>query len=275
LGEQIASPAARFIQWRATLRANPVLSREPAQLYSVVVAYLPRNQAPEVTSVAALPPGVALQELPLAVDPSIASSGLDPQLFGVALSAPPRRFFQKGSRSLVWQASDPNDDSLVFRLYYRTVGDHNWHMLADNVTQTYYSIDGNRLPDGSYLFKVEASDLPGNPGDAALTSEFVTTVVEIDNTPPAIKTGQPTTSGQTTEILFDVSDSTSRVVRGEYSVDGGPWQLVFPQDGIADSSRESYKIRVTFTKTGEHVIAFRAADSSSNVGTSKVTVSLP
>lgn len=275
LGEQISSPPARFIQWRATLRAQPGQTDEKAQLHSVVVAYLPRNQAPEVISINALPPGVALQEMPLAVDPSIASSGLDPQLFGVALNVPPRRFFQKGARSLVWQASDPNDDSLVYRLYYRTVGDTNWHQLADNLAQTYYTIDGNRLPDGSYLFKAEASDSPSNPQAIALTADAVTDVIEIDNSPPAIKTGQPVTTGHTTELVFDVHDTTSRVVRAEFSVDGGPWQLVFPQDGIADSGTESYKVTVAFTTAGEHVIAFRAADSSSNVGTSKVTIAVP
>jgi hypothetical protein len=31
----------------------------------------------------------------------------------------------------------------------------------------------------------------------------------------------------------------------------------------------------TFEKPGEHVIAFRCSDASSNVGTSKVTLSLP
>jgi hypothetical protein len=30
---------------------------------------------------------------------------------------------------------------------------------------------------------------------------------------------------------------------------------------------------VTFDKPGEHVIAFRCSDASSNVGTSKVTIS--
>lgn len=274
-GEQISSPRARFIQWRATLRAQSAQTSEKARLHSVVVAYLPRNQAPEVTSISALPPGVALQEMPLAVDPSIASSGLDPQLFGVAVNVPPRRFFQKGSRSLFWQASDPNDDSLVYRLYYRTIGDSGWHLLADNFGQTYYTIDGNRLPDGTYLFKVEASDSLSNPEAIALAADCTTEPVEIDNTPPVVNTGQPITTGQTTELVFDVHDTTSRVVRGEYSVDGGPWQLIFPQDGIADSAAESYKVAVTFTRKGEHVIAFRAADSSSNVGTSKVTVAAP
>jgi hypothetical protein len=274
LGDQITSPRARFIQWRATLRSTAAgqAAQAAAQLQSVVVAYLPRNQAPEIATVSVLAPGIALQEMPLAIDPSITSSGLDPQLFGVVASVPPRRFFQKGARSLTWTASDPNDDSLVYALMYRTVGDNQWHLLADNISQPYYTIDGNRLPDGSYLFKVQASDAPGNPAGLALKHEKATDAVEIDNTPPSIKVTGPVMNAQTAEVTFDVSDTTSRVVRGEYSVDGGQWLLIFPADGIADSSRESYKVSVAFDKPGEHVIAFRCADSSSNVGTSKVTM---
>ncbi|HUK89573.1 MAG TPA: WD40 repeat domain-containing protein, partial [Blastocatellia bacterium] len=178
-GAQIASPTARFIQWRAILTA-PRGSRSavprggsvgvagadggwttpggaaesPSSLQSVTVAYLPKNQAPDIASVTTLPPGVALQEMPVTIDPSVISSGLDPALFGVALNIPPRRFFQKGARSLTWQASDPNDDTLVYEVFYRSVGDSDWRLLAENLTQPYYTIDGNRLPDGAYVFKV-------------------------------------------------------------------------------------------------------------------------
>lgn len=308
-GDQIASPRARFIQWRAVLRnsaqagspravlqpvasktntgegkdkknqsgsaasvaANPVSS---AQLESVVIAYLPRNQAPDISTVTILPPGVAFQETPLSIDPAIVSSGLDPQLFGVVASVPPRRFFQKGARTINWQTSDPNDDTLVYNLFYRTLGDNEWHMLADDLSQTYYTIDGNRLPDGTYFFRVTASDAPGNPPGLALTDEKITGAVEIDNTPPSIKLAGPSVTGQAAEVTFDVTDQTSRIVRGEYSIDGGLWQLIFPVDGIADSAHESFKVRATFDKPGEHIIAFRCADSSSNVGTSKVTVTV-
>jgi hypothetical protein len=75
-------------------------------------------------------------------------------------------------------------------------------------------------------------------------------------------------------VDFDATDVTSRIVRGEYSVDGGTWQLIYPADGIADSSHESFKVKVTFDKPGEHLIAFRCADSSSNVGTAKVTATV-
>lgn len=285
-GDQISSPRARFIQWRAVLRSTPAASASTArsgigtkpaagpQLQSVVVAYLPRNQAPDIASVSVMAPGVAFQEMPLAVDPSIASSGLDPQLFGVIMNVPPRRFFQKGARTLAWQATDPNDDTLAYKVFYRTLGESEWHVLAANLPQNYYTIDGNRLPDGTYLFKIIATDEPGNTKELALADEQVTDPIEIDNTPPAIKVTGPSIAGQTAEVLFDATDLTSRIVRGEYSVDGGTWQLIFPEDGIADSSHESFKVRVIFDKPGEHLIAFRCADSSSNVGTAKVTATV-
>lgn len=304
-GDQVTSPRARFIQWRAVLRngaqagspdrgGQAVAARvsigagkdkknqdgtspsvaSSAQLESVVIAYLPRNQAPDISSVTVLPPGVSFQETPMSIDPSIASSGLDPQLFGLVASVPPRRFFQKGARTVNWQTSDPNDDTLVYNLHYRTLGDNEWHLLASNLSQSYYTIDGNRLPDGTYFFKVVASDAPSNPSGLALTDEKITGAVEIDNTPPSIKLTGPSVTGQTAEVTFDVTDLTSRIVRGEYSIDGGAWQLMFPVDGIADSARESFKVRAAFDKPGEHVIAFRCADSSSNVGTSKVTATV-
>src|SRR5205085_6614355 len=127
-GDPINSPHARFIQWRAVLRSaattaagNTAASNLSARLQSVVVAYLPRNQAPDITSATVLPQGIALAEQPLAIDPSISSSGLDPQLFGLTASVPPRRFFQKGARTLTWQATDPNDDTLNYKVMYRTI----------------------------------------------------------------------------------------------------------------------------------------------------------
>ena len=50
--------------------------------------------------------------------------------------------------------------------------------------------------------------------------------------------------------------------------------MIFPVDGIADSAHESFKVKAKFDKPGEHLIAFRCADSSSNVGTAKVTATV-
>lgn len=283
-GEAISSPRARFIQWKATLKNSAPTSgstksnaaatntNAKAKLEAVTIAYLQRNQAPEISAINVFPPGVALQELPSGIDPSILSSGLDPQLFGFSGNIPPRRFFQKNARTITWSASDANDDTLIYNLFYKTLGDNSWHLLAEDLRQNYYTLDGSRLADGTYYFKVVASDALENPEDVALKSERATDTIEIDNTAPVIKAGQPVTNGNAVEVIFDATEATGRIVKGEYSIDGGQWKLIFPVDGIADSAKESFKVKATFEKSGEHVIAFRCADSSANVGSGKVTV---
>ncbi|MGH8773538.1 MAG: hypothetical protein ACREV2_20540, partial [Burkholderiales bacterium] len=87
-GNQISSPRARFIQWRATLRsAAPAASQ--TWMEDVSVAYLPRNVAPEVLSISALPVGIGLQSVvQMQMDPNVESSGLDPSIFGAAQQVP-------------------------------------------------------------------------------------------------------------------------------------------------------------------------------------------
>src|SRR5262249_22100175 len=105
-GNQISSPRARFIQWRTTLRA-PAGSGQATLLEDVSLAYMQRNVAPEVISITTLPIGVGLQSMPqVPTDPNIESSGLDPSLFGMVAQVPPRRLFQRGARSIQWQAED-------------------------------------------------------------------------------------------------------------------------------------------------------------------------
>ena len=58
-GAQITSPRARFIQWRAVLRA-PATAGSETRMEDINVAYLPRNVAPEVLSITTLPIGVGL-----------------------------------------------------------------------------------------------------------------------------------------------------------------------------------------------------------------------
>src|SRR5262249_31434354 len=122
-GNQISSPRARFVQWRATLRTAGTTDA-PSWVEDVSVAYLPRNVAPEVLSITALPVGVGLQQIAqVGVDPSVESSGLDPSLFGPIAQVPPRRFYQRGARSFQWQAEDRNSDTLEYLIYYRALNE--------------------------------------------------------------------------------------------------------------------------------------------------------
>lgn len=269
-GSAVTSPPARFLQWRATLKRD--IGAAPF-LDSVTLAYLPRNVAPVVTSLSVLPSGVGLQEQPQQpIDPGILSSGLNPAIFGFSSSIPPRKVFQKGARSLQWSATDGNGDDVSYSVYYRGANESAWHPLALNLKSNYYTVDADALADGTYVFKVVASDLPNNPSARALTGERTSDPIEVDNTPPVVKAEPARIDGRNVTVLFSASDATSTIKRTEYSVNGGAWQLLFPEEGISDSRSERYLLRVQFASDGEHTIALRSADQNLNVGSAKVVV---
>jgi len=272
-GAQISSPKARFIQWRALLRATGNGRGEP-RLDDVSVAYLPRNVAPEVLAITALPPGVALQQqIQVPVDPNIESAGLDASMFGLIAQAPPRRVYQKGARALQWQAEDRNGDALEYSVYYRSLNETTFRMLKEHIRENFFTVDGASLADGRYVFKVVVSDVLDNPPGYALTGERLSEPVDIDNTPPVVRlNGQPQIAGEHVHAVFDVEDATGRIKRADVSVDGGPWHEEFPDDGIADSRRERYSLDLVIVGPGEHTISVRAFDNSNNVGNASVTI---
>ncbi len=272
-GSQITSPKARFIQWRASLRGASAGGRDDSTLEDVSLAYLPRNVAPEVLAISILPAGVALQQqLQIQVDPNIEAAGLDVSLFGMVAQAPPRRLFQRGARSLQWQAEDRNGDTLEYAVYYRSFSENTFRLLKEHLRETFYTVDGAALSDGRYVFRVVASDALDNTPGNALSSDRVSEAVEIDNAPPMIRQfGQLQTNGDRARAVFDIEDANGRIRRADISVDGGPWREVFPDDGIADSAKERYSLDLTVAGGGEHTISLRAFDNSNNAGNISVT----
>jgi sugar lactone lactonase YvrE len=272
-GNQISSPRARFIQWRATVRASGSTST-PSWVEDVSVAYLPRNVAPEVLSITALPIGVGLQQMAqVAVDPNVESSGLDPSVFGPVAQVPPRRFYQRGARSFQWQAEDRNGDTLEYSIYYRALNEQTFRLLKDKLRDNFYTIDGATLADGRYIIKVVASDAPDNPPGQKLTGERLSEPIDIDNTPPVVKVvGQPQLTRDTVRVVFSVDDATGKIKKADASLDGASWTPVFPDDGIADSGHEVYTVEFGSLGPGEHTISLRTFDTSGNIGTLSVTV---
>ncbi|MDX6528700.1 MAG: hypothetical protein QOH41_990 [Blastocatellia bacterium] len=270
-GSQISSPKARFIQWRAVLRG--ALQNQP-ELDDVSVAYLPRNVGPEVLSITILPSGVALlPQLQIPVDPNIEASGLDASIFGMVVQAQPRRVYQRGARALQWVGEDRNNDALEYTVYYRALNETTFRLLKDHIRETFYTVDGASLADGRYVFRVLASDRLDNPPGFALSGERVSEPVDVDNTPPVVRSsGPPQIAGDRVRVNFEVEDATGRIKRADVSVDGGAWHEVFPDDGIADSPRERYSLDLAIAGPGEHTVSLRAFDNSNNLGNVSVTI---
>ena len=71
---------------------------------------------------------------------------------------------------------------------------------------------------------------------------------------------------------MDASDAASPLRRSEYTVDAVAWIPLAAADGVIDSPRERFTVRLENVAPGEHVVVVRAADSAGNVGLAKVVL---
>jgi hypothetical protein len=279
-GEPIASPNARYLQWRAVFTtagsAGPVLT-------SVTTAYLPRNLRPEVSTITVHPPGTVFQrpfstgEMEIAGFEDNSADGRPSSQAGSAGgqsgSAPAlgRRIYQKGLQTFVWKAEDENEDRLQFDVLYRREGETTWKALHRALTDPIFVWDTTSVPDGTYFVKVAASDAPSNSPGAALIGELESVGFDIDNTAPRIEAHPAARTGTKTTIAFAVSDNQSPVQRVEYSLDASRWRVAYPKDGIPDSRLEEFEVTLDQSEAGRSVI-IRATDAMNNVATAVAEV---
>jgi hypothetical protein len=276
-GEQIVSPNARYLQWRAVLAAHN--SSQLPVLTSVTTAYLPRNLRPEISSITVHPAGTVFQrpfstgELEIAGFEDNTSDGRaqsQPAASASAQAGPGpslgRRIYQKGLQTFVWKADDENDDRLQFDVMYRREGEAGWKALHRGLTDPIFVWDTTSVPDGTYFIKVAASDAPSNSPGTALVGEFESVSFDIDNTAPKIDVLPSARAEPRTTIAFVVRDDQSSVQRVEYSLDASRWRVVYPKDGIPDSRREEFEVSLDATESGRSVI-IRATDAMNNVST--------
>lgn len=267
-GAQIASPKAKYLQWRAVFQGS-------GKLHEVNVSFLTRNIAPEVLSIQVLPTNVGLvANPPMQIDPNIEFSGLDLSVFGIQIAPiPPRRVFQRGAKALQWTAEDRNGDKLLYDVYYREVGETDFKLLKENLTDNFYTIDGQALADGRYEVKIVVKDSLSNPANLTLSGEKISEPFDIDNTPPTISLiGNPTITDDKARVVFEASDAVSFIVRAEFSVNGGEWQNIYADDGISDSPKERYTIEIPVKAAREDSVILRVFDANGNAGSALVRI---
>jgi sugar lactone lactonase YvrE len=280
-GEQIASPNARYLQWRAVLTGDNASS---PILTSVTAAYLPRNLRPEVNAITIHPPGTVFQRPFSTNDTEIAgfedntSDGRQPspaQASPTGAAPPPpilgRRIYQKGLQTIVWKAEDDNGDRLQYDVSYRREGETAWKVLKRAIWDPIFVWDTTSVPDGTYLIRVSASDAPSNAPATALTGDMESVTFDIDNTPPRIEAQPATRNGTRATLTFAVRDEQSAVQRVEYSLDASRWRIVYPKDGIPDSRREEFEVAIDDIEGGRSVI-IRATDAMNNIATAVAAI---
>jgi hypothetical protein len=82
----------------------------------------------------------------------------------------------------------------------------------------------------------------------------------------------PQRSGSRLEVAFEAVDAASPLRRCEFSLDAGPWVPMEAADGIIDSPRERFLLRLDNLTPGEHLVVVRALDAANNAGLAKVVV---
>lgn len=275
-GGRVASPPARFIQWRATLKASAE-GRSP-ELEAVDVAYLPKNVAPVVSLIEITPANYRFPAQTLSLTPSTSLSlpplGKPAPKTAPSLSSdssPSSMQYAKGFLGARWAATDENQDSLLFSVYIRGLNETTWKLLKDQIKDRYLSWDSTAFPDGEYRLRIVATDAPSNPPAQALTAELVSEPFDIDNTPPVISGLAVAPAGGKLEVRWRAADAFSVIEKAEYSVNGGDWMVVEPTTRLSDSREHDYLL-VLEQVPGERTIAVRVTDAADNQAVAKVVI---
>jgi sugar lactone lactonase YvrE len=282
-GGTVTSPAARFVQWKATLTG---VGGASPQLNSVSVAYLPKNVEPRIDRIEVTPanykfpaPASAAATQTLNLSPLTLSPQNRPAARIESATAPfempatntPSMQYAKGALGARWMAGDPNGDSLMYTVEIRGVNETEWKPLKDKLTEKYYSWDTTAFPDGEYRLRITASDAPSNPPGEALSSSLESETFLIDNTPPKISGLAVARNGAKLQVRWHAADALNNLTKAEYSLDGGDWMVVAPVSGISDSQELDYSLTLD-AAPGEHTIAVRVEDAYDNQATDKAVV---
>jgi outer membrane protein assembly factor BamB len=263
----VTSPPGRYIQWKLTM---PKPATEMT-VDAVTIAFVNRNVAPMIDSLAVQDPAVVFLSGAYPASPQVVEA-TNPDEYGIfsSLDTPRekadqgKRVFRKGYRTVTWRARDENGDDLRYTLLFRQKGSDHWLRLRENIEETQINFDTSQLPDGTYELKLTATDAVDNP-EMPLSDMREGVEFQVDNTAPLI-TVQPDGA----EMIVKITDKLSPVGKVEYSADAQRWIRLTPVDGIADSPSETYRLPKS-TVAGKFVIV-RAVDGFYNVTTEAVSI---
>lgn len=283
----VLSPPARFFQYRLTMQSEPGAS---PIVRRVSLAHVMPNLRPSVQSIHATYPNSSHGGTPVSQSGNMPSDGPSagpamggPQMMAMRAAAMARAAggpsggpsdheenipTAEQTLQIEWQASDPNQDQLRYRLEYQPLGVTHWLLLADDLTTPTYSWNTRLVPDGPYRLRVTASDAPDNLPDQAKTASRISDPVIVDNTPPTISNlkiaAGSASKNQPITITFTAGSHLTPLQSAAYRLDDARhWQVIFPDDLIFDSTNERLTIKLSplaVLPAGWHVLTIRVTD---------------
>jgi len=222
-GETVNSPTARFIQYRASLFGN---GDATPVLKSVSLAYLPANQAPKVT-IAAPQPGARWS----------------------------------GKQTIRWAGNDPDNDTLIYDVYYSSDRGATWKALRSGVKskaeENQTEQEGTKTPEAKSATPNPDPKRKSAPVDESKVADQLRSEVEANpNIPREAKD----------KILAEVPEVAKELAKDEVATDTReqepPQQA---EESKAEPSKEtSYEWDTTKVPDGWYMIKVVASDRVSN-----------
>lgn len=241
-GAAMTSPSARYLQVKVRFPASG-----DAELRGLTAYYLVQNQRPVVSNITV----------------NADSAQVIQRRRG--------RLAPTSTVRLTWRIENPDNDEIRYRLKVRREGEASMRELlrSDVVhTATTYDWDTQGLPDGLYVVLVEASDELSNPQPGALRSIAVSDPIVVDNHAPRFE--GLVVRGDA--IVGRAIDAIGPITRLEFAVDGSPYRDAAAEDGVLDSTEESFRIPLASFEPGPHAVAVRATDVTGHQVVSEIVI---
>ena len=253
-GSGILSPAARYLQWKATL--GRLQTQDIPEIRNVRVTMLPQNRPPMMTNVEVLRVGETLK----APRTDAGESKKDPV-------APPA-----GTRWINWTAADPDADGMLMSIQIRRATDKgDFRKLADNLREAPWALDDRDLGEGRYALRLAVDDSPANGLERTLKASIEAPFL-VDRTPPEVTLQPRPRQGDVQSVEALASDALGHIDHADYGAKSGdeePAWIPLPcADGICDTSRESFLIPTARPAGGK--LLLRVHDEAGNTTTVEV-----
>jgi hypothetical protein len=262
-GERPGVPPARFAQFR--LKLTSTRGGATPTVESVKIYWTNRNLAPAWEGIDVMPTGVVITRNAPSDDIGIERVPLETQKLIPAMQygGSEKRSFRRASQAFVFRASDPNNDTLQYRILL--LPDRGNPIELEKIwKEKFFTFDSLPLPDGRYRLEVTASDAPTQPFNAVLTSTFRTAAFMVDHTPPTLSDLSAATEGDGIHVRFTAQDATSVIKEAALSADGENWLQVLPEDRIFDSQTERFDVLVPRSAVRGDRVLVRVSDAHSN-----------
>ena len=254
-GVELVSPKARYLQYRVTLKSGGGVGTPTVS--GVKISYQVPNLPPKI------------KELSVESEPGEIES-----LSGEASDLPT-------PVTVTWDATDPNHDTLTYRVYYRAAGaresDEGWTLLAKDLKASMYDWTTTAVADGKYQVKVVASDAADNPVGEAKSVARVSPAFVVNHTPAVIGElkAEVGADGRVT-VTGSAKDTLSPIAEVRMQVSGQTdWTQGKAADGMFDSLAEAFTATTRVLPAGAYRLTVRVTDTAGNSSYKAVTAKVP